>query len=458
MSNLFVEMFDLRQDQEDPDVIDKDIRSNAKIIGTNLWVLIFAILIASVGLNVNSTAVIIGAMLISPLMGPIVGIGYGLGTNDISLVRSSLKGFYIFTFLSIVTSSLYFVMSPLDTAQSELLARTSPSLWDVMIAFFGGSAGIIASTRKHMSNVVPGVAIATALMPPLCTAGFGIAHGNWSFFAGALFLYVINSVFIAVATFMFSKIFHLPVRHYVDEKVNKRTNLIVGIVVVGVVAFSIYLSYNLVQNSRFNAVVSQLVETGYKDNKYILLGHEVLPQSQKVILTVGGENNPKQLKENFENQLKDHGFLKADVMVRYSGGNSVDLGSLKTELTQEVFNNMVTQVEDLSKQNSQLQSKVNESLKTKQQDAQLFAELSIQYPAITNLSITRGAEFSEESLQTQDSSNNPIEQSDKPAEKTLLLAVIKSKSKLSNDDKDRIESWFQERFKDKRVGMMFETD
>ena len=173
-------LFDLRKDQQEPSVIDETVRSGAQFGGTNLWVLFFAILIASVGLNTNSTAVIIGAMLISPLMGPIVGMGYGAAVQDLGLIRMAGKNLAIFVVLSLLTSVLYFTLSPLEQPQSELMARTFPTLWDVLIAAFGGAAGMVAVTRRGYSNVVPGVAIATALMPPLCTAGFGIAHGRWA--------------------------------------------------------------------------------------------------------------------------------------------------------------------------------------------------------------------------------------------------------------------------------------
>ncbi len=452
-----LEMFDLRQDQADSELIDATIRSNVKVVGTNLWVLIFAILIASVGLNVNSTAVIIGAMLISPLMGPIVGIGYGLGINDISLIKLALRNLLIFTLISLVTSTLYFLISPLDTAQSELLARTSPNMWDVLIAFFGGAAGIIASTRKSVSNVVPGVAIATALMPPLCTAGFGLAHGNWAYFGGAFFLYSINSVFIAVATLMFAKIFHFPVRHYVDEKVEKRTNLLIAFIVSLIVAMSIYLSYNLVQKSRFNEVVKQLVDNGYKQSDYILLGHEIRPQSQEVILTVGGNYNPEKLKTDFEQRLLVNGFNKAHVTVRYSGTNQVDLGSLKTELTQDLYNNMVQQVEELSKQNNKLHDKLAESNRIKEDDKQLFAELSAQYPLINGLSVSRGSLFvqpTETEQATESAENNSQETTGKENKETnkieeqspIILIMISSKRPLKSSDKIRIEDWLKVKF------------
>ena len=170
---MLAERLSLTDDKADDDVIDSRIRGDVEMRGSNLWILMFAILVASIGLNVNSTAVIIGAMLISPLMGPIMGIGYGTGINDYELIRRSLKNLFIATLIALLTSTLYFLISPLSTAQSELLARTTPTLWDVLIGFFGGLAGIVGATRKEKSNVIPGVAIATALMPPLCTAGFG---------------------------------------------------------------------------------------------------------------------------------------------------------------------------------------------------------------------------------------------------------------------------------------------
>lgn len=203
-------LFDLREDQDEPEAIDDNVRNGVRFAGTNLWVLIFAILVASVGLNVNSTAVIIGAMLISPLMGPIVGLGYAAAVNDFSLIRQSARNLGTFTGLSLITSMIYFTLSPLDVPGSELLARTTPTLWDVLIAAFGGAAGMVALTRRSISNVVPGVAIATALMPPLCTAGFGLANGRWDMFAGAFYLFLINGVFIAASTLAVSKLVKLP--------------------------------------------------------------------------------------------------------------------------------------------------------------------------------------------------------------------------------------------------------
>ena len=183
-----------KKDKDNEALIVESIRNGVEFKGTNLWILIFAIFIASLGLNVNSTAVIIGAMLIYPLMGPIMGIGLGVGINDFELIKKAFRNLLIATIFSVLTSTLYFLLSPLNEARSELLARTTPTIYDVLIAFFGGMAGIVASSTKLKGNVIPGVAIATALMPPLCTAGFGLANGNMHYFFGAFYLFFINSV------------------------------------------------------------------------------------------------------------------------------------------------------------------------------------------------------------------------------------------------------------------------
>ena len=194
--------FDLRQEKEDEQETIDSLKKGVEFRGTNLWVLIFAIFLASLGLNTNSTAVIIGAMLISPLMGPIMGFGLGLGIADFELVKRSLRNYLTATLFSVVTATIYFLISPISEAQSELLARTSPTIYDVLIAFFGGLAGIVAGSTKSKGNVIPGVAIATALMPPLCTAGFGLATGHLSYFLGAFYLYFINTVFISLSTYI----------------------------------------------------------------------------------------------------------------------------------------------------------------------------------------------------------------------------------------------------------------
>jgi len=210
-------VFDLRDDTDKMGTI-ADIKDNIAVKGHRAWILVFSIFVASIGLNVESTAVVIGAMLISPLMGPILGIGLSLGINDIETFRRSLVNFAVMIIISLITSSLFFSIPIFQTVTKEIQARTSPDLRDVFIAIFGGLALIVAlSRRKEQTNTVAGVAIATALMPPLCTAGFGIATGRWSFFLGAMYLFVINTVFIALATFIIVRFLHFPLKKYANS-------------------------------------------------------------------------------------------------------------------------------------------------------------------------------------------------------------------------------------------------
>jgi uncharacterized hydrophobic protein (TIGR00271 family) len=222
--------FDLRSELEDYDFIHETIAQGIVFRGTNLWILMFAIMVCSVGLNMNSTAVIIGAMLISPLMGPINGMGYSLATYDFPLFERSLKNLAFAVGVSLLTSAFYFALSPLNEAHSELLARTSPSIYDVIIALFGGLAGIVAVSSKVKGNVIPGVAIATALMPPICTAGYGLATFQWNFFFGALYLFAINTVFIAFAALIVCRFLKFPIRSIVDPE--KKSKVIHGITAI----------------------------------------------------------------------------------------------------------------------------------------------------------------------------------------------------------------------------------
>lgn len=253
------ELLDLKMDTEFADT-DFAIRKNVDFKSANSWTLIFAIFIASVGLNTNSAAVIIGAMLISPLMGPIVGAGYGLGINDFDLLKRSLRNLLIAVVLSLITSTLYFLVSPIAEAQSELLARTSPTFYDVLIAAFGGAAGIVAASRKDKSNAIPGVAIATALMPPLCTAGFGLANLELTYTAGALYLFIINAVFICISTYVFVRYLKFEkVKHhqvYDQKKIDRWIMIGAAIVIIP----SLILAWFLMAETRFKTRANKFIE------------------------------------------------------------------------------------------------------------------------------------------------------------------------------------------------------
>lgn len=261
-----------------------NIKADSSFRGARLWVLIFAIFIASLGLNVNSTAVIIGAMLISPLMGPIVGMGLAVGILDLDLLRSSAKNFCVATVFSVLTATLYFLISPYSEVQSELLARTSPTLFDVLIAFFGGAAGIVAIGTGGKGNVIPGVAIATALMPPLCTAGYGLATGQWLFFLGAFYLFFINTVFISLATFLGVRFMNFKQRQDISpESAKHARHIFMAIVIMTIVPAGI-ITLNLVRKSLFNQDIARYVENELAWSGTQIISHQVDPD--RMILRV----------------------------------------------------------------------------------------------------------------------------------------------------------------------------
>ena len=356
MNTSLLRMFSLRRDQQDADLIDEALRNGAQAAGTNLWVLFFAILIASVGLNVNSTAVIIGAMLISPLMGPIVGMGYGAAVADFGLIRTAFKNLALFTALSLVTSVAYFTLSPLDHPGSELLARTSPTLWDVLIAAFGGAAGMVAVTRKSFSNIVPGVAIATALMPPLCTVGFGIANGRWDMSAGAFYLFMINGVFIAASTLAVARLLRLPARGETDDATRSRHRLIIGLGLTAVLVPSVWLGYRFVQQEVFSNAASAAGRALLSDSR--VLDFDVDAPRRTLRLTTVGGRDLEPLRKQALALLAREGAKSAEVTVRQAGDDPLDMRALRQDLGDELQRTLVAQVRQTDAKVLELEQKL----------------------------------------------------------------------------------------------------
>lgn len=264
------EIFNISDDTDVQATID-DVKAGIPIKGQTAWVLIFSILIASAGLNTSSPAVVIGAMLISPLMGPIMGIGLSLGINDIYLLRKALKNFGIMVGLSLVTSFLYFSIPVFQHETPELIARTGPDVRDVIIAFAGGLALIIAfSRRSKQYTTIAGVAIATALMPPLCTAGYGLATAKWEFFGGAIFLFSINTIFIASATFLIVRFLKFPMEEYLDSKREKFISNVVYVASFIILVPSIFFFYKLYKKTDFEQTISTFIEA-QKENRGVLI-------------------------------------------------------------------------------------------------------------------------------------------------------------------------------------------
>lgn len=299
--------------------------------GFNVWILFFAIIVASVGLNVNSTAVIIGAMLISPLMGPINGVGLAIGTFDEPLLRKSLKNLIIMVFISLAASTLYFLISPISDARSELLARTQPTIFDVFIGFFGGLAGILATSRKSQSiTVISGVAIATALMPPLCTAGYGIATGQIWYFLGAFYLFFINSFFIALATFVTVRLLGFPQARYVDEQRHKAVKRIITIFTIIVLIPSIYLAIDVIREAAFNTQSQKFVNE--IQNSEMLAETEIIKsereyhhRSQTITLILFGQQLEEAQVLQLQNILhNEYGLKKTNLIIKQSSGKPID--------------------------------------------------------------------------------------------------------------------------------------
>lgn len=429
----FIDNFKIFDEREDYEVVVQSIEKGIYFKGTNLWVLIFAIFIASLGLNVNSTAVIIGAMLISPLMGPIMGIGLGLAISDFELTRLAIRNFLFASLIALITSSIYFGVTPLNDAHSELLARTSPNFYDVLIAFFGGLAGIVATSSKLKGNVIPGVAIATALMPPLCTGGYGLATGNWAFMAGALYLFFINAVFIALATFLTVKVMNFPVHYSADKQKDIRAQRIVSLVVMLTLIPSIYLGYEMVQKERFIRNANKFIELeGIIEGDY-LLSKTIDPKQKKIDLVYGGNQISSNQTKRMNERLKYYGLNDVKLNVRLGFGVS--------DKNQE-GERMLGLVEKLNKTESDLgtlRSKMDSIEAQKQLNLQINDELKAQYTYLNE------AYFSVVTTSDIDTLSAP-----------LYLVILDFKSTPSNTDLTKIKSWLSIRLRNKNIKLIVE--
>ena len=447
------DMFNLAHDQAHPDKIDSNIRANTRVSGTNMWVLMFAIAVASIGLNVNSTAVVIGAMLISPLMGPIVGMGYGLAVGDTALIRQAVRNIMVFVAISLVTATLYFLLTPLKEAQSELLARTQPTLWDVLIAFFGGSAGIVALTRKEGGNTIPGVAIATALMPPLCTAGYGLAHGNWQYFFGASYLFAINCVFIAFSTLLFSKLLKLPRRGLVTESKRRLQSIIITAVVLAVMIPSGYMASGLVRQEIFNTKANAAIATAQQQEVFFVLRKVLNHRENTVGLIVNGTGNAEKISALLVKSLNASGVKEPKVKVVYAGGDDAKIEELLVSR-----NNPVQQQNELKEQQAYIDAVLADKA-SDINDAAVLKELKAQYPEAEKIVVGRG--FVWEKAQTEPVSEQPESSKNTKSETgehdDIVVVSLEFKEPLPAKDRERLQAWLNQRYEGKVVRMFVNT-
>ncbi|MDD2781357.1 TIGR00341 family protein [Sulfuricurvum sp.] len=436
---MLAERLSLTDDKADDDVIDSRIRGDVEMRGSNLWILMFAILVASIGLNVNSTAVIIGAMLISPLMGPIMGIGYGTGINDYELIRRSLKNLFIATLIALLTSTLYFLISPLSTAQSELLARTTPTLWDVLIGFFGGLAGIVGATRKEKSNVIPGVAIATALMPPLCTAGFGLATGHWNYFFGAFYLYAINFVFIALSAFIIVRFFNVSEKKYVDPEIAKKAQRYIAIVVIVTLLPSSYLAYQLVGEEVFKAKASAFVTGELNFDNTNVAQVKIDPKMRHIKVFLIGDYVSNEKLNDITARLTMSGLENTTMKIYQNGErDDIDVSVLKADIITDLYKSSQANIEKKDHMIEQLREENRLLQANKEFFTQIPTELSSLFPNMKDIQLS----------QTYDSRATEHNRS---VNQLILNADITNR--ITDKERGQIEAWLKTRTKNENVSV-----
>lgn len=410
---------------------DISIRKNIEFRGPNVVILACAIVIASVGLNVNSIPVIIGAMLISPVMGPIMGMGLGLGTEDKTLLVDSLKNFAIMVVISILASSVFFLLSPLTLEnQSELLARTKPTIFDVLIALFGGFAGILETSRKDKGTVIAGVAIATALMPPLCTVGYGVSRLNITFIGGALYLFIINTIFIALATFMTVKLLHFPTLQLVDEKHQKINKSWYGVLLAIIIVPSIFTAVSVVKENNFKIDAATLVRKHKNMGRSFVYDHKAVynRKSPTVELYVAGEAMTPEARETLYRDAEMYGFTRGQIII-HEDATMARAEISETEIVKGIYEHADKQIKALNdsivKLNSRLDTYADRELPVYAVSQELFA----QHPEITSLSLTRGSSVNAEAN----------------LEHEHIVAYITCNDTISQQLCDQIERWLKVR-------------
>ena len=420
MSNNLFDFFDLHYGEEEKSKVLENVFANTSFRGSNLWILACAIIIASIGLNVNSTAVIIGAMLISPLMGPIVGGGFALGTYDFALLKKSMKNLLISTAVSLFVSAFYFYLSPFKDVQSEILARTSPNIYDVLIAFFGGLVGVIAITRVEKGNPIPGVAIATALMPPLCTAGYGLATFNFYYFLGAFYLYTINCFFICIATFFVVKYLNYPAASFKGRRFEKQIRLGITALVMIMIIPSFYLAYNLWNEKKFTNTVEEFINTEFGSRGFTVIYKKLNYNS-----------DPRRVDLAFLNKK-----LSPDEMAMYNrlldekGIHNTVLTFRQDEedIKAEILNEISKQNASVSEKDITISNLRQELDRYKANNPGLVKEINILFPEFRNITLGKIEKYP-----------------DTDSTRLQFLVLYKTDKKLKDEDKTRVKKWLKER-------------
>lgn len=434
--------FNLNEDKADELEIVEGIKRGVEFKGVNLWTLIFAIFIASIGLNTNSTAVIIGAMLISPLMGPIMGIGLGAAILDVELIKKAIKNLGFAVVIALVTSSIYFFVSPLHEAKSELLARTNPTIWDILIALFGGLTGIIAGSRKNIGNAIPGVAIATALMPPLCTAGYGLASGNIAYLLGAFYLFIINGFFICLSTYWIIKLLKFKKAESNSEPFSQLIKRIIYISSFVLIVPSLYFGYITVKQEIFNKNVNEFISNEITGDSILVITKKIDPTKEKIKIVLFGEG----LNENEINRIKGkrekYNLAQSEIEITTTKSNS--------ETQQQDYSMIIDELLTSNKSNLRRKDSIINILKFEQKkherlnvdEKSLLREFNVLYGKTILFSVNKTIIFDESYLPKD----------------TIILMYVSVKGKQSALPKAEIEEWLKTRMGVKKAKVIIESN
>ena len=423
----------------DTDAADRSIRNNIEFKGPNAWILAVAIIIASVGLNVNSIPVIIGAMLISPLMGPIFGLGMGLGINDIGLMKQAGKNLLVMVSISVAVSLLYFLITPLSLSNpTELLARTRPTIFDVMIALFGGFAGIFEQCRKEKGTVFSGVAIATALMPPLCTAGYGLATGNIASFLGALYLFCINCLFITMATYFLVKYFKFKKTEYADQGFGRKTQRITTLLILVFLIPSIWSAVVLVKQNNFDKKATDFVETHRSIGNSIIYDYKIDHQEGSVLkIFLTGETLTESGRSNLYVYASEYGIKEDQIVIKeYITKNSQD----NEVIFKGIYERLDSEIEKYESTIEQLNQELQDAKKNDLPYLQLANEISATYPSIKHVYMGQGAHVAIDSMKVS----------------SCLMVKVQTDSLMPEANLDQLKKWIQIRLQVDNV--MVEND
>lgn len=420
----------------------ENIRKNIPFRGPNVYILFSAVIIASVGLNVNSIPVIIGAMLISPLMGPIIGLGLGLGTNDRELVLFSIKNLLVMVGISLLAATMYFMLTPLEIDNpTELLARTRPTIYDVFIALFGGLAGVLETARKEKGTVISGVAIATALMPPLCTVGYGIANLSWQYTVGALFLFSINCIFIAMAAYLMAKFLKFPVKTV--EQHRTRYFILSYALVILLAATSIFTGYHVIRENDFTKLANRFVKKNQNIGKTYIYDSQVNIDTKPYMLELrlAGETLNEDTKEMLLRDAENYGIMRSQIVIHEDATVQVD----RFNETEIVKNLMATNASNVQVRDDSIKVLNAQIAHYKQQELpakQLAEELQVQLPSITRLTLARGTALEQNVVMSEEQ----------------VVVVAHCSEMPSEEEKTRVYEWLKIRLQIDGLEIIFDTE